>query len=324
MHRKLLEVLADPVTGEPLRLDGDCGEDEIWEAVLIAPSGAQYLIERGIPRFVPSESYSASFGLQWNRFATVQLDSVTGASYSRDRFDAEVPWGAEIQDAWVVDAGCGSGRFAEVAADYGAEVIAVDLSGAVEAVQSNFSRRPNIHVIQADLRQLPIRRDAITFLYSIGVLQHTPNPLEATRALINCLPSGGRFAFTIYGRRPWTRLYGKYWWRPITTRVPAARLLAAIERAMPVLFPTTSLLFAIPVVGKLFRFVVPVANYVERRAVLPRWIRYREAILDTFDMLAPEYDQPVRRQEVEAALTPLAKDIVFESALPVVVNGTKR
>src|SRR5437764_14730659 len=106
MHRRLLEVLADPATGSPLRLVDDSGDEWIESGELTAPGGRRFAIRRGIPRFVP-EGYSASFGLQWNRFAKVQLDSANRGSYSRKRFDAEVGWDAnEIAGRWVGDAGC--------------------------------------------------------------------------------------------------------------------------------------------------------------------------------------------------------------------------
>lgn len=323
MRRKLLDVLADPTTGEALRLVEDPGADPIIEGELVTSSGSRYPVVGGVPRFVGTEGYSQSFGLQWNRFARVQLDSATGGTYSRQRFDSEVGWGAsDIGGRWVVDAGCGAGRFAEIAASYGAEVLAVDLSDAVDAVQANLGHLPNVHVVQADIRALPLRMDAVSHLYSIGVLQHTPDPLAAVRSLVGSLAPGARFAFTIYGRRWRTRLYSKYWVRPLTRRVPPEKLLRAIERSMPIVFPVTSALFSVPRVGRLFQFVIPVANYVDHTD-LPRQVRYDEAILDTFDMLSPRFDRPVTQDEVAQALGGLASDLEFASRAPVVVSGTR-
>ena len=42
-------------------------------------------VVKGIPRFVNSDEYASSFGLQWNFFRRTQLDSFTGLSISRDR-----------------------------------------------------------------------------------------------------------------------------------------------------------------------------------------------------------------------------------------------
>lgn len=60
---------------------------------------------------------------------------------------------------------------------------------------------------------------------------------------------------------------------------------------MPVLLPVSRLLGRIPVVGKLLRCTIPVANYdgllplTEKQ--LSEW-----ALLDTFDWLSPAYDNP--------------------------------
>lgn len=50
------------------------------------------------------------------------------------------------------------GSFVEVAAENAGEVIAVDLSLAVEACYNNDGQKQNVHVIQADLFNLPIKK----------------------------------------------------------------------------------------------------------------------------------------------------------------------
>jgi hypothetical protein len=70
---------------------------------------------------------------------------------------------------------------------------------------------------------------------------------------------------------------------------------------MPVVFPLTDLVFRIPGLGRAFEFVIPVANYV-RETSLTRKQRYDWAVLDTFDMLSPYYDQPQTQTEAETAL----------------------
>jgi SAM-dependent methyltransferase len=323
MWRKLLSVLADPDDGLPLTLVGDDGTDPIVQGELVSPAGARYPIIRGIPRFVDPSNYAGSFGLQWNKFAKVQLDSFTGLSHSRQRFDAEVCWAGEIAGRWVLDAGCGSGRFAEVAAGYGADVIAVDLSSAVEAAMDNLGEKSNVHVIQADINRLPLRREMIRYVYSTGVLQHTPNPVASARKLLSQLPPGGRFCFTIYGRKPWTKLFSKYWFRPVTRRVAPDRLLRIIEDAMPVLYPVTTVLYSIPYANRVFQFLIPVANYVDMKD-LPRSLRYQEAVLNTFDMLSPRYDNPITAGELTRGLAEVPVDTTMLKTIPVVACGVRK
>jgi SAM-dependent methyltransferase len=249
----------------------------------------------------------------------VQLDSYTGRSWSRERFEREVPWADSLRGGWVVDAGCGAGRFAEVAASFGAEVIAVDLSSAVDAVARNLAAQDNVHPIQADLAALPLRPGVLSGAYSIGVLQHTPDPVAMCRRLLEQLPAGAWLSVTIYGRGPWTKLYPKYWVRPITRRLDPATLLWVIEKSMPVLFPLTSALFRIPLVGRLFRLAIPVANYVDLDYP-SRKARYDEAVLDTFDMLSPAHDHPVTLDEVLGGVSGLTAGIRVVSRAPIVVT----
>jgi SAM-dependent methyltransferase/uncharacterized protein YbaR (Trm112 family) len=325
VREELLQVLADPVTGAPLTLEKARRRDgQIYEGELVSPSGSRFPIVRGIPRFVGAENYTASFGMQWNLFRDTQLDTATGSTRSRDRFDAELGWtAAELRGRWLLDAGCGAGRFAEVAAARGANVVAIDASMGVEAAAQNLAAFPNAHVVQASIFDLPFRPRTFPFAYSIGVIQHTPSRERAIISILHCLERHGRFGFSIYARRPWTKLNAKYLLRPITKRLPAKTLLSVIETSMPVLFPVSDRLFRLPVVGKLARFVIPVANYVENDQFSHEQ-RYRESILDTFDMLSPQYDDPMIWQEVDDVLKRAgAARWQFHTEVPINVTGER-
>jgi hypothetical protein len=71
---------------------------------------------------------------------------------------------------------------------------------------------------------------------------------------------------------------------------------------MPPAFALSEILFRLPVVGRAFRFAIPVANYVDDPELSWRQ-RYQWAILDTFDMLAPAFDTPQREGDVVGILT---------------------
>ena len=97
-------------------------------------------------------------------------------------------------------------------------------------------------------------------------------------------------------------LYSKYWVRPLTRGLSSERLLGLIKLMMPPAFALSEVLFRIPVLNRVFRFVLPVANYVDAKDLTMRQ-RYQWAILDTFDMFAPAYDQPQREGDVARILT---------------------
>jgi SAM-dependent methyltransferase len=326
VREKLLEILREPITGDSLALkNARATGDHIDEGELVGTkTGQSYPILRGIPRFVPPESYAESFGLQWNKYRDVQLDSAGGARYSTARFEAETGWTEnDLRGKWCLDAGCGAGRFAEVAAARQPNLVAMDLSSAVEAAARTLHRFPNADVVQASLFEPPFVRGTFDFVYCIGVIQHTPDPPRAVDTVARLARAGGRFAMTIYARKPWTKLNGKYLIRPITRRLPQQLLLRAIETSMPVLFPITDRLFRVPVLGKIAEFAIPIANRVERND-FPRQRRYAETVLDTFDSLSPRYDSPMTWREVEAVLRAIpAERWEFRNRVPIECVGVR-
>jgi ubiquinone/menaquinone biosynthesis C-methylase UbiE/uncharacterized protein YbaR (Trm112 family) len=305
MRLKLLEVLACPKCGGRLTCeDRPLDSGEIVEGSLRCEGcSASYPIENSIPRFVSRENYADSFGYQWNLFRLEQIDQANGTALSARRFYSETDWKPEeLKGKWVLDVGCGAGRFLEVAARAGAEIVGLDISEAVDAARVTAGDMPNVHLVQASALELPLRSDCVDFVYCIGVIQHTPDPVAVMRELPKPLKPGGKLAATIYERRPWTLLNAKYLVRPITRRLRKEKLLGLIRGVMPVLFPLTDILFRIPVLGRVFEFTIPVANYV-REKDLDRGQRRQWAILDTFDMLSPYYDQPQTEEVAAAALS---------------------
>lgn len=304
MKRVLLDVLGCPKCHGAVQLTTAAApsEDIADGELRCAACQRGWPIVRGIPRFVDPENYAASFGLQWNKFRREQLDRFNDTGLSTERLFNETGWSAEwMSGRWILDVGCGAGRFLDVASTTGANVVGLDLSSAVDAAAESLRDRANVHLVQASVYEMPFRRGAFDGAYCIGVIQHTPDPTRAVATLPTVVKPGGRIALTIYERRRYTKLYAKYLLRPLTRRVDKQRLLRGITATMPLLFPLTEVLFRVPRLGRYFRFAIPIANYTDERRLSLR-SRYRWAILDTFDMLAPEYDQPQTFAEVCSAL----------------------
>ena len=297
MRADLLELLRCPVTGASLGLSGAQMEGEdIQAGELCTPDGAhRYPIRNGIPRFVPADNYAASFGMQWNRFRRTQLDSVSGVPISRDRFARYTGWtAADLAGKLVLDVGCGAGRFAEVALEAGARVVALDYSGAVDAAQANLSSHAHLQVVQGDIFALPFAPAQFDFVYCLGVLQHTPDVRRAFLALPPMLKPGGKIAVDLY---PWLLrniAWSKYWLRPITRRLPTNTLFGLVERATPTMLALSRAVTRVPALGRYLRYLIPVVNYEGTYALTEAQLR-EWAVLDTFDMLAPAHDHPQRQ-----------------------------
>jgi SAM-dependent methyltransferase len=285
MNNEFLNILRCPQSGQALNLQAN-------ELLVTKDGKYNYPIRNGIPRFVPEANYANNFGIQWNHFRQTQLDSYSGHPISADRFWNATGWKPEdLKDKWVLDGGCGAGRFAEVALSAGAKVVALDYSSAVDACYANLRDHPNLHVVQGDIYALPFLPKSFSFVYSLGVLQHTPNVEKAFMELTLMLCPTGGICVDYYWRRFQTMLHSKYLLRPVTKRMTTEQVFKILERWIPTLLKTSQVLGSIPIAGRVLQRIVPVADYTKFYPLSSQQL-LEWALLDTFDMLCPAYDNP--------------------------------
>ena len=304
MKRESLSRLACPDCEcgfEPQNISWKAGEIESG-ALACTRCGVRFEIVNFVPRFVAPNNYAENFGFQWNRFRRTQLDSYSGTKVSFERFQNETGWNKDtLRGGHVLDAGCGAGRFAEIALSLGATVYAIDYSRAVDACYANLGAHPNLHVFQADIYHLPFPAEAFDCIYSLGVLQHTPDPLRAIDSLVRHLKPGGSIVVDFYIARWINIFHAKYILRPISTRLSGRALFSVIERAVPYLLPLSDAVASLPWIGAPLSRMVPVANYRGKLPLnhtqLAEW-----AILDTFDWLSPAYDHPHSAKKLKNCL----------------------
>lgn len=235
--------------------------------------GASYRIRDFVPRFVGADSYTESFSREWTWFSDVQVDAVNRNRESEDDFRWITGWQpSDISGARVLDVGVGAGRYADVASAWGAEVVGVDLSFAVDAAFHNVGRRPNVHLVQADLFHLPFAPGVFDRVYSLGVLHHTPDTRAAFRAVVPLLRDGGWLAVFLYAHGHYH--YLSDFWRKVTTRLPRRLVYYLATVAVPLYW-----VHKIPVLGKAIQFALPTAN----------WPNWRWRWLDTFDWYTPTF-----------------------------------
>ncbi len=271
----------------------------IRDGWLVSEDGAhRYPIREFIPRFVSESNYADNFGIQWNAFRQTQLDSYSGRPISANRFWKATEWKhEEVLNKWILDVGCGAGRFAEVALQAGAKVVALDYSGAVDSCYANLRDHTNLHVAQGDIYALPFAKGFFSFVYCLGVLQHTPHVAKAFAALPPMVGNGGRLCVDVYEKSWKSALVPKYWLRPVTKRLPRERLFSILERCVPFLLSFSRFIGRLPMFGNGLKGLVPVANY---EGILPLTEKQHLewALLDTFDWLSPAFDNPQTAQTV--------------------------
>jgi SAM-dependent methyltransferase len=305
-----VEILTCPRCGSSLRLSGgEPSTKEVESGGLICQQGHQFPIVGGIPRFVDSELYVQNFGFEWNLHARTQLDT-SSSDESERTFRAKTGFTPEqLQGKSVLDVGCGMGRFSDVAARWGATVVGIDLSSAVEAARRNVGGRDNVHIAQANIFELPFREGTFDFIFSIGVLHHTPNTKAAFDNLPKLLRKDGKIAIWLY-----TRYDGFQWrfsdfYRRFTPRLPKRLLHTLSYAAIPLYY-----VYKVPLVGLFLRWVLPVSNHPKAE-----W-----RVLDTFDWYSPQYQWKHSYEEVFPWFEEHGLKDIRVLGIPVAVQGTKR
>jgi 2-polyprenyl-3-methyl-5-hydroxy-6-metoxy-1,4-benzoquinol methylase len=269
--------------------------------------------------------YAESFGFQWQRFSKTQLDSFSGVRHSRQRLLDETGWPeAFFAGKLMLDAGCGAGRFAEVAADLGARVVALDYSSAIGVCAANLRDRPSVRCVQGDLARLPFEDGAFDAVYSLGVLQHTAEPPRVVAELARCVRTGGALAIGAYPRHWKARLQAKYVLRPLTKRLPRERLLRAVMSWVPRAVKLNRLLTGVLRVPQRVANNLTVCYYYKDIIPLNEQQLVDWAILDTFDALSPAYDQPQDFAEVSGWLAAAGFTSIHRpSTAAMCIAGTK-
>ncbi len=294
MRQSLLDLLSCPGCGSSLKLkDAENSGDRIRNATLVCTSCKKtYPVTDYIPRFVPETNYADNFGFQWNEFAKTQLDSHSGTTISRDRFFSFSGWnGDELAEKTVLDAGCGAGRFTEIALSCGAKVVALDYSSSVDACYANLGTNENLHVVQADIYHMPFHPATFDYVYCFGVLQHTPDVKKSFMSLVPMPGDEGKLAVDVYPQMFRNVFWSKYWLRPITKRMSKPKLFNFSKRLVKYILPVSRSVSRVPHIGRNLKYLLPVVNYY---GVYPLSCEQHKewSLLDTFDMLGPEYDSP--------------------------------
>ncbi len=204
----------------------------------------------------------------------------------------------------VLDAGCGMGRYLRIAGESSARlIVGLDVSGAVAAARELTAELPQVAVVRGDLLRPCFAPASFDRIYSLGVLDHTPDPRTAFLALARLLKPGGRIAIWVYPRQ-----------RPLIEAI--MDLQRAVSTRMP-----------LGLLGPLCQWSAPLGGLKRRLMSSRRWFIQRIGVAlhlatigvsmhpdpevrvcDTLDWYAPKYlsrhtAEEVRGWFAEAGLT---------------------
>jgi SAM-dependent methyltransferase len=257
----------------------------------------------------------AGFGAEWSRFDQSSMPDAE----ARDLFDAYfslVPWDKLPPNAVAIDIGCGSGRWARLAASRFGRLHCVDPAApALESARRNLAGATNVEFHLADAGSIPLPDDSADFAYSLGVLHHVPDTARALQDAVRKLKPGGMFLVYLYyalDNRP-------IWFRALWRTSDLAR--HAISRfSLPVRTFVTDLMAAFVYwpLARTARLLhklgwrsdsFPLAAYRDRSFYVMR--------TDALDRFGTRLEQRFTRAEIEQMMSAASlHDIVFREAAP--------
>lgn len=287
--------LINPTNNKPLIKEGTEYKDS---------DGNIFPVINGVPRFVPADNYTNSFGFQWNKFQKTQIDrEAKNSSFSKERFFVATEWDKEdLTGKNVLEVGSGAGRFTQIVLDYTkANLYSIDYSDAVSAnYRNNAHHGDRLHLFQASIYEMPFPDNSFDKVFCFGVLQHTPDFKKSVKSLIDKAKPGGEIAVDFYPIKGWyTKLSSKYIFRPWTKKMSHEKLLNKIDRNADRLIKTYKVIdkMGLAMIGHRFLPMCDINRTLPAnlsKEELREWV-----VLDTFDMFSPAYDNPQRISTVK-------------------------
>ena len=148
------------------------------------------------------------FGDEWTRFDQTGMSEEDTKKYF-DYYFSVFPWSDLPKDAIGFDLGCGSGRWAKLAAERVGKLHCIDPSISIEVARKSLHTLENCEFHQLSVDEMPFSDQSMDFGYSLGVLHHVPDTSAAIATCVSKIKPGGPFLLYLYysfdNKPPWFR-----------------------------------------------------------------------------------------------------------------------
>ncbi|CAN5413021.1 hypothetical protein BH09BAC5_BH09BAC5_22490 [soil metagenome] len=136
-----------------------------------------------------------TFGEEWNRFGNFSDEEIKKAG--EQYFDI-VTKEMLNENSFVLDIGCGSGRWSKFISPRAKFIEAIDPGSAVNAAVQLTNSCDNVRITQAGFGGIPFEKESFDFVFSLGVVHHLPDTNGAVKEAAAMVKKGGWLLLYIY------------------------------------------------------------------------------------------------------------------------------
>jgi SAM-dependent methyltransferase len=186
----------------------------------------------------------------------------------------------------LLDAGCGNGTLTAAVSTLVAEVIGIDLNDGLGKARRNRARFAdgagrNVHYVQGNLFNPPLKPESFDLIYCSGVIHHTPSTKKSFKKLVPLVKKGGRLYVWVYGKRNFV-----------------VRMFMDSGRQLKRVMSPQSLLTTCRLIAPLYKVGTDSLNWTGLVKFRKRSVR--EITLDLFDAFAPQHNHRHTEEEVQS------------------------
>lgn len=110
----------------------------------------------------------------------------------------------DLNSKRILDAGCGHGEIEFALSKFKIDLIALDISNSIDDIKNRYEmnasieKKAKIHFIQADISQLPLKDELFNYIFSDGVLHHTPDTKKSFNNVCKTIKYLGKCFIMVY------------------------------------------------------------------------------------------------------------------------------
>ena len=193
--------------------------NEIISGTLVCKNNHKFSISKGIPRlildkdknFVKTEDAFSKKWKKYNKNFHGKIWYNTQKKWFLERFGwKNISHFKKFLSSCdkILDAGTGIGNSAHLfSLNPKSQVFAIDASESIDFAYKKYGSNKNIHFLQADIRQLPFKKNYFDFICSDQVLHHTKNTQTSFFKLTKLLNKKGMISIYVYKKKNPMREY---------------------------------------------------------------------------------------------------------------------